>query len=134
MFIRKRDKVYADLADRYKISRRLARKITHHPFDVLHKIAYDPLNHRPLRLRYLGVFYVNPKYRKGMTYSPEHGYPEEGKNIFARVKIKRPNNEMFGVYSLRGIVENGMFTSEDGTKQAPIEQVLYWAYTEGLNE
>lgn len=134
MFIRKRDKIYADLADKYKINRRVARKIAHHPFSVLHEIAYDPLNHRPLRLRYLGVFYVNPTYKKQMAYAPEDGYPEEGRRIYARVKMLRPNKERRGVYLLEGTVENGTFKCIDGTREAPISSVYYWVYADTLVE
>jgi hypothetical protein len=134
MFIRKKDKVYADLADKHKITRRLARKVAHHPFDVLHRIAYDPLNHRPLRLRYLGVFYVNPTKKKGMKYPTKDGYPEENMPIYARVKLPRPSGVGHGTYLHKGIIKEGMFISEDGTVETELANVYYWVYREGLIE
>jgi hypothetical protein len=103
---------------------RLVRAAAHHPFEFFSKIMEDPLDHRPIRFRYLGAFYVKPYWRKGLRNSAKIGPPPEGEEIWARVPVQKFNKTYINLK--KGIVNNDEFTSIDETVKCPSSDVKFW--------
>jgi hypothetical protein len=103
---------------------RLVRTAAHHPFEFFSELMEDPSDHRPMRFRYLGVFYVKPYWHKGLKRSRRFGYPEEGDIIWAKVpeqvKGKTYCNLKFG-----RILE-GQFIADDKSVTCPLIDVEFW--------
>lgn len=123
--------IYNQLAKKYNKDVRFIRRITHHPFDFLHKKITDPDDHRPVRLRYVGVFYVKPYWRKEMI-STRRDLPIDGSIIYARAPEKKFNKVYINLK--KGLVKDGFFISEDGTVRCFIEDVQKWRYAESVIE
>ena len=123
--------IYVELAKKYKKDARFIRRVAHHPFDFLHQKISDPDDHRPIRFRYVGVFYVKPYWRKAMT-NTRAGLPKNNSRIFARAPEKKFNKNYINLK--KGTVKDGIFASEDGAVIIPIEEVQKWRYVDSVIE
>lgn len=123
--------IYNQLAKKYGKDARFIRRITHHPFDFLHQKITDPDDHRPIRLRYVGVFFVKPYWRKAMT-NTRAGLPIDNTIIYARAPEKRFKKTYINLK--KGLYKDGFFTSEDGTVRCFIEEVQKWRYADTVIE
>lgn len=123
--------IYVQLAKKYNKDARFIRRVAHHPFDFLHQKISDPDDHRPVRLRYVGVFYIKPYWRKEMI-NTRAGLPENNSVIFARAPEKRFNKNYINLK--KGTVLDGIFASEDGMIVCPIEEVQKWRYVDTVIE
>ena len=103
---------------------RLVRAAAHHPFEFFSNVMEDPTDHRPVRFRYLGVFFVKPYWHKGLKKSSKFGLPEDGSTIWARVPEHKFNKTYINLKS--GYIKNGIFESDDGNVECPVEQVQFW--------
>lgn len=126
-----RDNIYTRLAEKYKRDVRFIRRVTHHPFDFLSQTISDPDNHRPVRLRYLGIFYVKPYWRKDMK-SIKEAVPEEGKALYARVPELKFNKVYINLK--KGKVENEIFISDDLSVVCPTHEIRRWRYLDTVVE
>ena len=118
------DNVYSKIGKEVGRDVRFVRAVAHHPFEFFSKIMEDPQDHRPMRFRYLGVFFVKPYWRKGLRNSAKIGLPQDGEEIWARVPEKKFNK----VYNKlkQGKVERSTFFAVDGSVECPVEQVQFW--------
>ena len=119
---RKRRDIYAELADKFKTDKVLIRKVAHHPFEFVHKKMTDEYDHRPIRLRYFGLFFVKGPWRKQMIKSLDEA-PPEGVRLFARVRFEKKGNNHY--YLHKGIIKEGNFISDRGDIK-PMEDISYW--------
>lgn len=123
--------IYTQLAKKYNKDVRFIRRVAHHPFDFLHQTISDPDDHRPIRLRYVGVFYVKPYWKKAMT-NTRAGLPMEGSIVYARAPEKKYNKTYINLK--KGLVQDGFFISEDGNVRCFIEDVQKWRYADTVIE
>jgi hypothetical protein len=126
-----RDNIYTQLAQKYNKDVRFIRRITHHPFDFLHQKITDPDDHRPIRFRYVGVFFVKPYWKKVMI-NTRKDLPEDDRIIYARAPEKRFNKEYINLK--KGLYKDGFFTSDDGTVRCFISDVQKWRYADTIIE
>ena len=103
---------------------RLVRAAAHHPFEFFSNIMKDPLNHRPMRFRYLGVFFVKPYWRKGLRNVKKIGAPPEGAVIWARVPVQKFNRTYINLKF--GTILEGVFTASDGSACCPVSDIQFW--------
>ena len=103
---------------------RLVRAAAHHPFEFYSKIMEDPQDHRPIRFRYLGAFFVKPYWRKGLRRTDKIGPPPTGVEIWARVPELKFNKVYINLK--KGIVNEKDFVAIDGSVTCPISDVQFW--------
>jgi hypothetical protein len=103
---------------------RLVRAAAHHPFEFYSKIMEDPKDHRPIRFRYLGAFFVKPYWRKGLRNINKIGPPPEGVEIWARVPEVKFNKTYINLK--KGIVNEEGFSATDGSVKCPLSEVQFW--------
>jgi len=103
---------------------RQVRAVAHHPFEFFSNIMEDPEDHRPIRFRYLGAFFVKPYWRKGLRNTAKVGLPPDGANIWARVPEKKFGKEYINLKE--GYVHDRTFTSNDGNVNIPVDEVKFW--------
>lgn len=123
--------IYVELGKKYNKDVRFIRRICHHPFDFLSQKIKDPDDHRPIRLRYVGIFFVKPYWRKAMQ-NTRAGLPEEGRIIYARAPEKRFEKTYINLK--KGVHKEGFFLSEDETVRCFIEDVQKWRYADSVIE
>jgi hypothetical protein len=116
--------IYSEIGKRMGKDVRLVRAAAHHPFEFYVKRMEDPQDHRPMRFRYLGVFFVKPYWRKGLKSVKKIGFPTEDMHIWARV----PELKFNKVYtSLKcGQTVGPEFLSDDGKVKCPITDIQFW--------
>ena len=125
---RKRRDIYAELAEQFKKDKVLIRKVAHHPFEFIHLKMQDEYDHRPIRLRYFGLFFIKGSWRKQMTRA-EDQMPPEGIRIYARLLFKYKGRNRYFLHN--GTVSKGIFNSEHGESR-PVEDIVYWKVIEEL--
>lgn len=119
---RKRKNIYAEMAEHFGKTQPFIRKIAHHPFEFLREKVEDETDYSPVRLRYLGLFYVKSGWRKNMVKAVNEA-PPEGVYIFARVPAKwRGRNRYFLQY---GIIEGDKFHNDYGD-YIDVSDIQYW--------
>ena len=116
--------IYSQISKQTGKDVRLVRAAAHHPFEFLTQVMVDPKDHRPMRLRYLGAFFVKPYWRKGLKRAEKIGVPEDGVMIWARVPEHKFNKTYMSLKF--GFVNNGIFTSDDGNVVCPVSDVQFW--------
>jgi len=119
--------IYTQLAKKYNKDVRFIRRITHHPFDFLHQKIVDPDDHRPIRFRYVGVFFVKPYWKKAMN-NTRAGLPKDGSIVYARAPEKKFNKTYINLK--KGLAKDGFFISEDGNVRCLIEEIQKWRYAD----
>jgi len=119
---RKRRNVYAELAEHFGKDQVLIRKVAHHPFEFIHQKMTDEYDHRAIRLRYLGLFFIKGAWRKQMNKHEDIPAPE-GVRIYVRIPFLKNNRKKY--YLHVGMIENGVFVSEQGPS-CPSEDISYW--------
>jgi hypothetical protein len=114
--------IYSKIAKETGLDARLVRTVAHHPFEFFSKVMSDPYDHRPVRFRYLGVFFVKPYWHKGLQNVKKIGLPNDGDLIWARI----PESKFGRVYInlKQGVVVGRTFISEDYA--CPISEILFW--------
>lgn len=56
-FLDAQEQAFVDIAaEKYKLDKRVISKIVRHPSLFLHNVMQDPLDERPVRWKYVGVF------------------------------------------------------------------------------
>lgn len=118
------ESIYSQIGKRMGKDVRLVRAAAHHPFEFFSKVMEDPSDHRPVRFRYLGAFYVKPYWRKGLRNINKIGPPPEGDEIWARVPENKFNKTYINLK--KGTVIEERFLSEDGTVNCPLSEVQFW--------
>jgi hypothetical protein len=118
------ESIYSQIGKRMGKDVRLVRAAAHHPFEFFSKIMEDPQNHRPIRFRYLGAFYVKPYWRKGLRNAKKIGLPPEGVVIWARVPEHKNNRTYINLK--KGEVKEGRFTAIDSSVSCPESEILFW--------
>ena len=118
------ESIYSQIGKRMGKDVRLVRAAAHHPFEFFSKVMEDPSDHRPVRFRYLGAFYVKPYWRKGLRNIKKIGPPPKGEEIWARVPEQKFNKTYINLK--KGTVENEVFTASDNSVQCPLSEVQFW--------
>jgi hypothetical protein len=121
------ENIYSNIGKTTGKDVRLVRAAAHHPFEFFNKVMEDPQDHRPVRFRYLGVFYVKPYWCKGLRNTVKIGPPPEGDTIWARVPEQKFGKTYINLK--RGIYKGGVFTSEDSTINCSLSDVKFWGPT-----
>ena len=119
---RKRRSIYAELAEQFKTDQVLIRKVAHHPFEFIHQKMTDEFDHRPIRLRYLGLFFIKGSWRKQMVKTTDEK-PPDNVRIYARLLFKYKGRNRYFLHT--GTVIDGMFVSERGEPRPAID-IVYW--------
>jgi len=118
------DNIYSKIGKATGKDVRIVRAAAHHPFEFFGRVMEDPEDHRPVRLRYLGVFFVKPYWRKGLMKTSKVGLPENGDNIWARVPEQKYSKTYINLK--QGKVKEGTFISTDGNVECPVTQIQFW--------
>lgn len=118
------ESVYSKIGKEVGRDVRFVRAVAHHPFEFFSKVMADPQDHRPIRFRYLGVFFVKPYWHKGLRNSAKVGLPPDGTEIWARVPVLKFNKKYNNLK--QGKVERSTFIALDGSVECPVEQVQFW--------
>jgi len=126
------DNIYSEISKKVGKDVRLVRKVAHHPFDFFAKSMADVNDHRPVRLRYLGIFATKDYWRKGMTRSSEGGLPTEDMEIYARVPEVKFNKTYMNLK--RGCTKKDQFMAEDGSVTCDLKEVEWWRPVDMVQE
>lgn len=118
------DNIYTRISKETGKDVRIIRAAAHHPFKFLSERIADKEDHRPVRLRYLGAFFVKPYWHKGLQKSSKIGLPPEGSFIWARVPEKKYSKTYINLKE--GLIDNGRFISTDGSVDCSVSEVQFW--------
>lgn len=110
------------MAEHFGESQPFIRKVVHHPFEFLREKIEDEYNHEPVRLRYLGIFYVKPGWRKNMTKAKEKA-PPEGVPIFVRVPAWWRKRRRY--FLQVGVIHGDKFYNDYGDA-LDADTIVYW--------
>jgi hypothetical protein len=126
------ENIYAQIGKRMGKDVRLVRAAAHHPFEFFSKVMEDPEDHRPVRFRYLGAFYVKPYWRKGLRSTKSIGPPPEDKLLWVRAPEKKFNK----IYTnlKQGVITDSVFRSTDGSVECPASEILFWGGLSNYDE
>jgi hypothetical protein len=116
--------IYVTIAKEVGKDVRVVRKVSHHPFDFFAKSMADVNDHRPVRLRYLGVFACKDYWRKGMVRCSEAGYPTTDMEIYAKAPEVKFDKKYMNLK--RGWAKNNRFIADDGTVDCDLKEIEWW--------
>lgn len=116
--------IYSKIGKEVGRDARFVRAVAHHPFEFFSKVMEDPQDHRPMRFRYLGIFFVKPYWRKGLRSVKEKGLPNDGDHIWARVPETKYNKVYINLKL--GIVHNGKFYADDESLICSVDDIKFW--------
>jgi hypothetical protein len=118
------ESIYSQIGKQMGKDVRLVRAAAHHPFEFFSKVMEDPEDHRPVRFRYFGAFFVKPYWRKGLKNPAKVGYPTEGQPIWARVPEKKFNKIYINLK--QGQIIGQEFHANDESVVCPITDIAFW--------
>lgn len=118
------ENIYSLIGKQVGKDARLVRAVAHHPFEFFSKVMEDPADHRPIRFRYLGAFFVKPYWRKGLVNSLKAGEIPSGEEIWARVPEVKYNKTYINLK--KGVVNGGVFRASEEDYNCPEEDIKFW--------
>lgn len=116
--------VYSRISKQTGVDARIVRAAAHHPFKFFSEVMMDPNNHRPVRFRYLGAFFVKPYWHKGLKKTSKVGYPAEGDNVWARVPEQKYNKTYINLKE--GTIKGTEFVSNSENYSCPTSDIQFW--------